>query len=157
MVSGSKSNSRFRTHTTSNSLLLCYRFVRDADAAKAKKKKSKRFQPRHFAEGWVEFLSKRAAKAVATRLNGQPIAMRKSSKFADILWSMKYLPRFKWVHLSERLTYEKAVHKQKLQTEVSQARREAQFFQENLDRSDKNKRLQRKKAKAATVAKAQSK
>lgn len=101
----------------------------------------------------MEFLSKRAAKAVAQRLNGQPIALRKSSKFADTLWTMKYLPRFKWVHLSERLTYEKAVHKQRLQAEVSQARREAQFFQENLDRSDKNKRLSKKKAKvAATVA-----
>lgn len=122
-------------------------------AARKKQKKSKKFQPRHFAEGWVEFLSKRAAKAVAQRLNGQPIALRKSSKFADTLWTMKYLPRFKWVHLSERLTYEKAVHKQRLQAEVSQARREAQFFQENLDRSDKNKRLSKKKAKvAATVA-----
>lgn len=99
----------------------------------------------------MEFLSKRAAKAVAQRLNGQPIALRKSSKFADILWSIKYLPRFKWVHLSERLTYEKAVHKQRLHAEVSQARREAQFFQENLDRSDKNKRLQRKKAKVAAA------
>lgn len=124
---------------------MCLLFITDKSGKL--KKKSKRFQPRHFSEGWVEFLSKRAAKAVALRLNGQPIALRKSSKFADILWSIKYLPRFKWVHLSERLTYEKAVHKQKLQAEVSQARREAQFFQENLDRSDMNKRLQKKRAK----------
>lgn len=107
---------------------------------------------RHFAEGWVEFESKRAAKAVCAKLNGQLIATRKSSKFADILWSMKYLPRFKWVHLSERLTYEKAVHKQKMQAEVSQARKEAAFFQENLDRSDKNKRLKKQKAKANNKA-----
>lgn len=112
------------------------------------KKKKKHFQVRHFAEGWVEFESKRAAKAVCAKLNGQLIATRKSSKFADILWSMKYLPRFKWVHLSERLTYEKAVHKQKMQAEVSQARKEAAFFQENLDRSDKNKRLKKQKARA---------
>lgn len=126
----------------------------DSEAAVRKKQKKKnKFQPRHFAEGWVEFLSKRAAKAVAQRLNGQPIALRKSSKFADTLWTMKYLPRFKWVHLSERLTYEKAVHKQRLQAEVSQARREAQFFQENLDRSDKNKRLAKKKAKVSAAAK----
>lgn len=119
------------------------------EAAAKKKKKTKGFQARHFAEGWVEFESKRAAKAVCLRLNGRPIATRKSSKFADILWSMKYLPRFKWVHLSERLTYEKAVHKQKMQAEVSQARKEAAFFQENLDRSDKNKRLKKLKAKAS--------
>lgn len=57
---------------------------------------------------------------------------------------MKYLPRFKWVHLSERLTYEKAAYKQKLAAEISQARREASFFQDNLDKSDKNKRLSKK-------------
>lgn len=65
---------------------------------------------------------------------------------------MKYLPRFKWVHLSERLTYEKAVHRQKLQTEIGQARKEAAFFQENLDKSDKFKRLN-KKAKKETAKK----
>lgn len=129
----------------------------DSAAATTRKKATKRFRPQHFSEGWVEFLSKRAARAVAQRLNGQPIALRKGSKFADMLWSMKYLPRFKWVHLSERLTYEKAVHKQRLRAEVSQARREAQFFQENLDRSDKNKRLSKKSAKVTVAVAAAAK
>lgn len=61
---------------------------------------------------------------------------------------MKYLPRFKWVHLSERLTYEKAVHRQKLQTEMSQARREAQFFQDNLEKSKKFKKSKKKQTKS---------
>lgn len=103
---------------------------------------------RHFTEGWVEFESKRAAKQLVAKLNNSPIATRKSSKFYDILWSMKYLPRFKWTHLSERLTYEKAVHRQKLQTEIGQARKEAAFFQDNLDKSDKFKRLNKKANKA---------
>lgn len=115
-----------------------------ADEPSNKKKKKKRQQTLQFGEGWIEFESKRAAKHVATRLNNQPIATRKSSKFYDILWSMKYLPRFKWVHLSERLTYEKAAYKQKLAAEISQARRETSFFQDNLDKSDKNKRLSKK-------------
>lgn len=78
-----------------------------------------------------------------------PIATRKSSKFYDILWSMKYLPRFKWIHLTERLTYEKEVYKHKLQAEISQAKREASFFQDNLDKSEylkkKNKKMNSKK------------
>lgn len=97
----------------------------------------------------MEFESKRGAKTVAQLLNNTPIATRKSSKFYDILWVMKYLPRFKWVHLSERLTYEKAVHRQKLQTEISQARKEAAFFQENLDKSERFKK-QKKKQKSAS-------
>lgn len=104
---------------------------------------------RHFDEGWVEFESKRAAKRVTLMLNNTPIATRKSSKFYDISWTMKYLPRFKWVHLSERLTYEKAVHRQKLQTEMSQARRETQFFQDNLEKSKKFKKSKKKQKKSA--------
>ena len=107
-------------------------------------KKKKRRMQRQFTEGWVEFESKRDAKQIAVQLNNSPIATRKSSKFYDILWSLKYLPRFKWVHLSERLTYEKAAQKQRMQAEVSQARKEATFFQENLDKSERNKKRLKK-------------
>ena len=50
--------------------------------------------------------------------------------------------RFKWTHLSERLAYEKAVHQQRLRTEISQAKREADFFKANVEKS---KRLARKR------------
>ena len=50
--------------------------------------------------------------------------------------------RFKWTHLSERLAYEKAVHHQRLRTEISQAKREADFFKSNVEKS---KRLARKR------------
>lgn len=45
--------------------------------------------------------------------------------------------RFKWIHLSERLAYERAVHKQRLLTEIAQAKREVNFFSYNVDRSKK--------------------
>lgn len=50
--------------------------------------------------------------------------------------------RFKWIHLSERLAYERAVRKQRLQTEIAQAKREANFFSHNIDRSRKLRRAQ---------------
>ncbi|XP_055843056.1 activator of basal transcription 1-like [Episyrphus balteatus] len=100
-----------------------------------KQKKRKRLS-RHFTEGWVEFLSKRTAKQIVQFLNNKQISTRKKSQFYDSLWSMKYLPRFKWVHLTERMNYEQAVHKQRLMTEVSQARKETSFFQNNLDQSE---------------------
>lgn len=102
---------------------------------------------KHFTEGWVEFESKRVAKQVAVELNNKPISLRKKSEFYDISWSLKYLPRFKWVHLSERLTYEKAVYKHRLQTEISQARKEANFFQHNLDKSEYQKKQKKSKTK----------
>ncbi|KAH8326804.1 hypothetical protein KR059_011937 [Drosophila kikkawai] len=102
---------------------------------KAKKNKRKRYNI-HFTEGWVEFESKRVAKQIVPLLNNKQISTRKKSQFYDSLWSMKYLPRFKWVHLTERMNYEQAVHKQRLHTEVSQARKETTFFQNNLDKSE---------------------
>merc|ERR1712077_112782 len=72
---------------------------------------------RHFTEGWIEFLSKRVAKEVATNLNNTPVGGKKRSKAHDVLWNIKYLPKFKWTNLSERLAYEKAVHHQRLRTE----------------------------------------
>lgn len=53
--------------------------------------------------------------------------------------------RFKWVHLNERLTYERAVYKQRLRAEIAQAKRESNFFSQNIEFSEK---LQRKKKKS---------
>ncbi|ALC49174.1 CG32708 [Drosophila busckii] len=111
-----------------------------------KKNKRKRYNI-HFTEGWVEFESKRVAKQIVPLLNNKQISSRKKSQFYDSLWSMKYLPRFKWVHLTERMNYEQAVHKQRLQTEVSQARKETTFFQNNLDKSEHLKKLAKRAKK----------
>jgi ESF2/ABP1 family protein len=40
------------------------------------------------------------------------------------LWNIKYLPKFKWSHLTEKVAYERRVREQKLRVEMMQARRE---------------------------------
>ncbi|XP_058835604.1 uncharacterized protein LOC131692521 [Topomyia yanbarensis] len=102
-----------------------------------------------YTEGWVEFKRKRVAKAVVQHLNTRPISTKKKSVFCDMLWSMKYLSRFKWIHLSERLAYERAVFKQKLRTEIAQARKEASFFQSHLDQSEGVRKKLKKEKKLA--------
>ncbi|EAT40635.1 AAEL007655-PA [Aedes aegypti] len=116
-------------------------------AIKKKTAKGKRAMLR-YTEGWVEFKRKRVAKAVVQHLNTKPISTKKKSVFCDILWSMKYLPRFKWIHLSERLAYERAVYKQKLRTEIAQARKEASFFQSHLDQSEAVRKKAKKEKRA---------
>ncbi|XP_039449419.1 activator of basal transcription 1-like [Culex pipiens pallens] len=120
-------------------------------AVKKRTAKGKRAMIR-YTEGWVEFKRKRVAKAVVEHLNTRPISTKKKSVFCDILWSMKYLARFKWIHLSERLSYERAVFKQKLRTEIAQARKEATFFQDNLDRSEVARKKAKREQKANKVA-----
>merc|ERR1712106_1265564 len=89
---------------------------------------------RVFSGGWVEFLSKKVAKSVAEKLNNNPVGGKRRSKAHDQLWNIKYLPRFKWVHLSERLAYENAVRQQRLRTEISQVKREADHFKSSVER-----------------------
>ena len=45
------------------------------------------------------------------------------------------------------MNYEQAVHKQRLMTEVSQARKETTFFQNNLDKSEFIKKKEKNKQK----------
>ncbi|XP_061299543.1 activator of basal transcription 1 [Pezoporus flaviventris] len=81
-----------------------------------------------FAEGWVEFRDKRAAKRAASILHGAPMSPRPRSRFRHHCWSIKYLPGFRWPHLSERLSYERQVRAQRLRVEVAQAKREGGFY-----------------------------
>lgn len=57
----------------------------------------------HFAEGWVEFKDKKVARSVATMLNAQPIGGKKGTRWRDDVWTMKYLPKFKWHMLTEQI------------------------------------------------------
>ena len=116
-----------------------------------KTKKRKKVCAKSFTEGWIEFESKKVAKYVASSLNNTQISTRKKSKFYDVIWNIKYLPRFKWIHLSERLAYERAVRKQRLRTEIAQAKREASFFSENVDRSRKLRKKQQQVGKSIFV------
>merc|ERR1712181_125432 len=104
---------------------------------------------RVFSEGWIEFASKKVARMAAERLNCQPVGGKRKSKAHDQTWNIKYLPRFKWVHLSERLAYEAAVRQQRLRTEISQVKREAEHFKSSVE-SGKRKRSRGSKDAAAS-------
>jgi len=100
---------------------------------------------RVFSEGWVEFTSKKVAKFVAENLNCKPVGGKRKSKAYDELWNIKYLPSFKWIHLSERLAYEAAVKQQRLRTESSQVKREAEHFKNSVERKRKKSKKEKEK------------
>ncbi|XP_075691050.1 activator of basal transcription 1 [Rhinoderma darwinii] len=121
-------------------------FLQAEDRSVRKKKKKAGSNARDFVEGWVEFRDKRLAKQVAISLNNASMGTRKKNRFHDDLWNMKYLHRFKWTHLSERLAIERQVRKQRMRAEVSQAKRETNFYLQNVDRSKTFAKADRKKA-----------
>jgi ESF2/ABP1 family protein len=93
-----------------------------------------------YVDGWVEFADKQVAKQVASMLNTRPIGGKQASFYSSDLWSLKYLSKFKWRHLTEKVAYDNAVRKHKVQTEVAQAKRERDFFLDKVEQSKNQKR-----------------
>ncbi|XP_065668246.1 uncharacterized protein LOC100197622 isoform X2 [Hydra vulgaris] len=103
----------------------------------SKRKNRKKFggtSRKQFTEGWVEFLDKKVAKSVAQSLNCTNIGGKKRYYYHDDIWNIKYLPKFKWGHISEKLAYEKAAREQRMRAEISQAKKEANFYLENVSK-----------------------
>lgn len=88
-----------------------------------------------FTEGWVEFLDKHVAKAVAAMLTNQPMGGNKRGFYASDVWSIKYLKHFKWHHLTEKVAYEKRVAAAKLRAELSKAKKEAELYVSRVEQA----------------------
>ena len=74
----------------------------DAKRAYLRRKYTTSKKP-HFTEGWVEFKDKKVARSVADMLNAQSIGGKKGTRWKDDVWTMKYLPKFKWNMLTEQV------------------------------------------------------
>jgi ESF2/ABP1 family protein len=74
----------------------------DAKTAYLRRKYTSTKKP-NFVEGWVELKDKKVARSVADMLNAQPIGGKKGTRWRDDVWTMKYLPRFKWNMLTEQV------------------------------------------------------
>ncbi|XP_078359990.1 uncharacterized protein LOC144644388 [Oculina patagonica] len=110
-------------------------FLQPEDASVRKKRKKHGGSGRKlFTEGWIEFKDKRIAKAVALSLNNTPIGGKKGGYYHDDIWNIKYLPKFLWGHLSEKISYEKATKESRMRTEISQAKKEANFYLQNVEK-----------------------
>lgn len=120
-------------------------FLQPEDQQVRTRKKKSGLRRCDFTEGWVEFRDKRVAKRVAASLHNTPMGTRKRQRFFSDLWCIKYLHRFQWTHLSERLAYEQTVLQQRLRTEVSQAKRETNFYLNNVEKSAHMDKLKKKR------------
>ncbi|KIL67389.1 hypothetical protein M378DRAFT_304073 [Amanita muscaria Koide BX008] len=106
----------------------------------------------HFTEGWVEFKDKKIARCVADMLNAQSIGGKKGTRWRDDVWTMKYLPKFKWHMLTEQVAQEAAVHAAKLRIELSQSRSEQQEYLRNVEIARQlEKRVKKKREKGETM------
>jgi ESF2/ABP1 family protein len=121
----------------------------DAKSAYLRRKYTSTKKP-HFTEGWVEFKDKTVARSIAEMLNAQPIGGKKGTRWRDDVWTMKYLPKFKWNMLTEqvgeyfmtnrlrsllifRIAHEAAIHTARLRVELSQSKSEQRDYLKNVE------------------------
>ncbi|KAL7648052.1 UNVERIFIED_CONTAM: hypothetical protein RMT77_001669 [Armadillidium vulgare] len=96
-----------------------------------------------FSEGWIEYKSKRKAKYVQELLNNEAVGGKKRNPNHDFLWNIKYLPRFKWEHLNQRLEYERQIFRKRMGAEISQVNKETDAYL----KAQMNKRKQKEGSK----------
>lgn len=113
---------------------------------------------KRYTEGWVEFENKKVARLVGERLNNTPITNHKRSVHFGDLWNVKYLRKFKWEHLTEKVAYERRIREQKMRIEMMQARRENAAYAEKVEQGMVLDRIEeRRKKKGKSVDRLESK
>ncbi|KAI9173023.1 RNA-binding ATPase activator esf2 [Blastocladiella emersonii ATCC 22665] len=123
----------------------------DAKAA-YKRKKYKGNSRKNYTEGWIEVLDKKEAKVMAAHLNNQIIGGKTLSRWHDTLWNIKYLPKFKWHHLTEQIAYEKRKKEERLRAEILQAKRENKIYMDNVGKAKMVNAMEAKKRKRQEAA-----
>ncbi|MCJ1360492.1 MAG: RNA-binding ATPase activator esf2 [Icmadophila ericetorum] len=89
---------------------------------------------RSFIDGWVEFSSRKHAKACAQAINGQIVGGKKGGWYHDDIWNVKYLKGFKWADLMEGVRSEERVREGRLRAEIAREGRERKAFLEGVEK-----------------------
>lgn len=121
-------------------------------AVRARRVRSGGNKKKCFSEGWVEFKHKRRAKRIAETLNNTPMGGGHRSFYAHDLWNIKYLHKFKWHHLSEQTADAARVKQDKMRSELSQAKRETNFYMQKVGEARGIEAMSQKRARRARVA-----
>ena len=71
----------------------------------------------------------------ALSLNGQKMVQKKGTFYSDDLWNLKYLPKFKWHNLTEKLAHEERLKKERLRLEFEQERKVQEYYATQVQKS----------------------
>ena len=130
----------------------------EEQSLRAKRVKSGGNKKKSYTEGWVEFADKKRALRISRTLNNTPMATpgKRRSFYASDLWNIKYLHKFKWSNLTEKVSYEARVKQDKMRAEITQAKKETSFYLKKVGQAKAIDAMEaRKKKKAAAKAEAE--
>lgn len=84
--------------------------------------------PRRYRDGYAEFASAAAARAVAEAYNAQPVGGKKSGRFHDDLWCLRFEPGLRWAQLVDGRRRERRIAEHRARAELGQAARVHDFI-----------------------------
>ncbi|KAI5304176.1 RNA-binding ATPase activator esf2 [Ascosphaera pollenicola] len=98
-----------------------------------------------YADGWVEFASKKVAKICAQTLNATIVGGKKGGWYHDDIWNMKYLKGFKWADLMEQIQRERSEREAKRRIEDARAKKEEKMFLAGVEKGKVVEGIRKKK------------
>jgi len=104
---------------------------------------------KRYLEGWVEFSERWVAKRVGLSVNNTPITNNKRSKHYGDRWNVKFLRKFQWSHLTEKVAYERRMREQKLTMEMLQAKKENAAYASLVEAGRKIDKIEQKRKRKA--------
>lgn len=106
---------------------------------------------KNYTEGWVEFLNKKDAKRAAILYNNAVIGGKKRHNFyRDDRWMLRYLPKFKWEHLTEKIQLDLRTANSQVREEASLGRKQNRFFAKQVQQSREIQGIKRKREETGT-------
>lgn len=124
-----------------------YLVEEDATVRKRRKKQGGGGGGKRYVEGWVELDDRRVAERVGHSLNNTPITLLKRSVHYGDLWNLKFLKRFRWSHLTEKVAYERRVKEHKLKIEMMQVKKENASYRNLVERGQTMDRIEARRAR----------
>lgn len=117
-------------------------FLSPSSKAKSSSKKNSR---QLYSEGWIEFASKKTARACAETLNAAPIGGKKGGYYHDDLWNMKYLKGMGWSELMAGVREEKREEEGRRDEERRMIAKETKRFVEGVEEGKRLSGMKRKR------------
>jgi len=121
--------------------------VEENPNARKRRRKAGVSSRKKYIEGWIEFQDRKVAKQVARELNNTPISNQKHNPHYGDIWNLKYLRKFQWANLTEKVAYERRVREQKIRLEMMQAKKENSAYKTLVERGEKMDRIEERRAK----------
>ena len=76
----------------------------------------------------------------------------KRSFYYHDLWNVKYLHKFKWHHLTEKIAYEQRVKRDKMVAELTAAKKESAFYMKKVEQAKAIDAMEERKRKRSDDA-----